>query len=286
MPVDTATHSFTNTAEAPIRVFHSFVEAQSTAFCEHHHTACEITAVLSGSGVYATKETEFDFCTGDIFFFGTNEYHFIKKINENAAFLNIHFEPRCIWSDNFGISNTELIRIFFNREKSIVNKLGNAATVRTILSLMHGIDDEATQKRPEYATMIKIHLTNILVELLRSLGSNSPREAVRQSPVTLHAVETAINYIDQNLESDLTLELISDCAHMSKTYFCSRFKKLNGISAWEYITIKRIERALVLIETTSLTMAEIAARCGYNNTSNFYHAFRKVTGKAPRDYKA
>ena len=72
---------------------------------------------------------------------------------------------------------------------------------------------------------------------------------------------------------------------MSKTYFCRQFKELNGISPWDYITIKRIEQAISYIETTNLTKLEIAAKCGYNNTSNFYHAFKKVTGKNPSDYK-
>ena len=71
---------------------------------------------------------------------------------------------------------------------------------------------------------------------------------------------------------------------MSKTYFSSSFRKLNGISPWEYITIKRIERAIHLIETTSLTKIEIAFKCGFNNASNFYHAFKRVTGKTPADF--
>ena len=140
------------------------------------------------------------------------------------------------------------------------------------------------KKRPEYATMVKIHLLNILVEMLRSLGFELSTEEKSGNPQTMRAVEEAMNYINANLESDLTLEGLSDYAHMSKTYFCSQFKKLNGISPWEYITIKRIEKAIMLIESTSLTKLEIAARCGYNNTSNFYHAFRRITGKTPRDY--
>ena len=99
------------------------------------------------------------------------------------------------------------------------------------------------------------------------------------------ARQELINYIDNNLENELTLDVLSDVAHMSKTYFSCQFRKLNGISPWEYITIKRIERAIEYIETTSMTRLEIALKCGFNNTSNFYHAFKRVTGKTPGDYK-
>ena len=97
-------------------------------------------------------------------------------------------------------------------------------------------------------------------------------------------MEAALEFIDEHIESELCLDTLADVAHMSKTYFCSQFRKMNGISPWEYITIKRIERAILLIETTDLSRLEIALKCGYNNASNFYYAFKKVTGKPPGDY--
>ena len=99
-----------------LTVFHSSVPKDSSVYDEHHHTAFEITMVLCGNGVYSTKSTEFDFKEGDIFFFSTDEYHYIKTLDTNAEFINIHFEPRFIWSDNFGISNKELIKIFFSKK--------------------------------------------------------------------------------------------------------------------------------------------------------------------------
>ena len=72
---------------------------------------------------------------------------------------------------------------------------------------------------------------------------------------------------------------------MSKTYFCTIFKKLNGISPWDYITIKRVEKSVEILKTSQDTVLEIALKCGFNNTANFNRAFKKVTGKVPGDYK-
>ena len=240
--------------------------------------------VLCGSGVYSTKSTEFDFKDGDIFFFSTDEYHYIKTLNTNAEFINIHFEPRFIWSDNFGISNKELIKIFFSKKKKSMNKLEHTS-LQTIRDLIFKIEEEMDTKKPEYETMLKIYLVNILVEIIRSYDGQLSEFDISYTSQTLSYMETALNYIDEHLDSDLTLELLSDVAHMSKTYFCGQFRKLNGISPWEYITIKRIERAITYIKSTDLTKLEIAVKCGYNNTSNFYHAFKRVTGKTPSDYK-
>lgn len=268
-----------------LRVFRSTLPADASMFYEHHHTAFEITMVLSGSGIYATKSTEFPIKGGDIFFFSTDEYHWIKKLDEKTDFLNIHFEPRYIWSENFGISNKELIKIFFNRKKNPHNKLNPEKSSDTVKELMYKIEEEFIKKKAEYEIMQKIHLINILVEMVRSYDGQLEEDEVSCSAESIRCIEKALAYIDENLENDLTLEALAKVANMSKNYFCRRFKKLNGISPWEYITIKRIERAVMYIESTDLTRLEIASKCGYNNTSNFYHAFKKVTGKTPADYK-
>lgn len=267
-------------------VFRSSLPPERSMYSEHHHTAFEITMVLSGSGIYSTKSTEFDFRGGDIFFFSTDEYHWITKLDSRTDFLNIHFEPRFIWSDNFGISNKELMKIFFNRKENPLNKINiENESADVIRELIYKIEKESSEKKQGYETMLKVHLMNILVEMIRSYDGRLAEQEVSYSSQTLHYIEKAINYIDEHLESDLTLEELSDVAHMSKTYFCCQFRKLNGISPWEYITIKRIERAIFYIESTDLTRLEIAVKCGYNNTSNFYYAFKKITGKTPGDYK-
>ncbi len=269
-----------------LTVFRSSLSPKDEDFYEHHHTAFEITMVLDGKGIYATTATEFHFEKGDIFFFSTDEFHWIKKLEKNTEFINIHFEPRFVWSDNFGISETELIKIFLNRKKRPHNKLrDHDGSLESVRILIHKIEKELTEKKQEYQTMIKIHLVNILVEMVRSYSEKLSENEISYSSDSLKYMERALKFIDENLDTDLKLETLSDVAHMSKTYFCGQFKKLNGISPWDYITIKRIEKAITYLESTNLTRLEIALKCGFNNTSNFYHAFKKITGKTPADYK-
>ena len=47
----------------------------------------------------------------------------------------------------------------------------------------------------------------------------------------------------------------------------------------------RIENAQHLLETTDRSILDISGSCGYNNISNFNRAFRRVTGKTPREYR-
>ena len=100
-----------------------------------------------------------------------------------------------------------------------------------------------------------------------------------------HNLKKAMQYIDDNLEKKMTLKEIANIACMSSTYFSSVFKSFNGISPWDYITIKRVENAIELIKTTNMTIIEIAEKCGFSSSSNFYKAFLRVTGKTPKNYE-
>ena len=98
-------------------------------------------------------------------------------------------------------------------------------------------------------------------------------------------MEAALKFIDENLTQKISLEEIANIANMNPTYFSSIFKKLNGISLWEYITAKRVDKAIELLRTTNANKLEIAMDCGFNSSSNFYKAFYHVTGKKPGDFK-
>ena len=62
------------------------------------------------------------------------------------------------------------------------------------------------------------------------------------------------------------------------------FNQINGISPWEYITIKRVEMAINILKTSDMSKLEIAERCGFSSSSNFYKAFLKIIGKHPKDF--
>ena len=86
-------------------------------------------------------------------------------------------------------------------------------------------------------------------------------------------------------ESELSVEKLCEHLHLSPAYFSTLFKRYNGLSPVEYVVHRRIQRAIELIRTTSMNLTDIAMSCGFNNSTNFYKAFRKVTGRTPVSYR-
>ena len=98
-------------------------------------------------------------------------------------------------------------------------------------------------------------------------------------------LNTVLKYIDSHLDCEIRLAQLADIAHVSPAYFSTLFKRFNGLSPVEYIVHKRVQRAVEYIRTTSKSLTEIAMSCGFNNSTNFYKAFRKVTGHTPAYYR-
>jgi len=272
-----------------LKLFHSTVKPGQREYQEHHHTEFEISVFKSGKGIYTVGKKQYDFKKGDVFMFSSDEVHCITDIyaDEPMDLMNIHFEPRFIWSAGNNIFDIKYLKIFFDRNEKFENRLDrNNPATKKIRNLLFDIESEFEKKQPEYELMIKINLLQILVTAIRDYDYvKTDSSSFSAKTQHLYNLEQAMNYIDEHLTTDMDLDSLAKKANMSKTYFSAIFKKLNGISPWDYITIKRIEKAIQLLKTTNKTMLEIALNCGFNNTANFNRAFKKVTGKVPSDYR-
>jgi len=92
-------------------------------------------------------------------------------------------------------------------------------------------------------------------------------------------------YIDQNLDKDLSLAEVAALVNMSESAFSHFFKKRTGLSYINYVNNQRIARACTLLSDTTLSAAEICYDCGFNNKSNFIRIFRKKKNMTPIEYR-
>lgn len=98
-------------------------------------------------------------------------------------------------------------------------------------------------------------------------------------------VADARRYIDEHLESELSVTKLAERFFVSPNYFSRLFKRITGEGCNEYIVKKRIEKSRILLETTTIRAGKIAAMVGYNDTNYFSLAFKKHTGMSPVKYR-
>lgn len=272
------------------QVFRSSAVARRNLIRQHRHTEFEISLILSGSGIYRTENGDYDIRSGDIFLYSTNEYHCISDITPDSGYdcmelLNIHFSPTLLVAD--GITDIDSpLGVFFNRSTAFSNRLtrDNPHT-ETIRELLLKVREECEQKKTCYRTLVRDMIGQILITVTRNYGYTAS-DSTTQFPIRYDEnLRWAVAYINEHFCDQLTLDNIIEVAHMTKTNFLTVFKASYQMTTWDYINIKRIDRAMRLLSSTDLTVIDIATRCGYNNTANFNRIFRKVTGITPKSYR-
>jgi two-component system response regulator YesN len=94
-------------------------------------------------------------------------------------------------------------------------------------------------------------------------------------------ISQAVQYIDQNYAENIALNDLAELVHLSPAYLSRRFHQEQGMPIRNYITLKRMERARYLLQSSNLPVREISEACGFSNISYFYRICKEHTGLSP-----
>lgn len=92
------------------------------------------------------------------------------------------------------------------------------------------------------------------------------------------------DYINENLHREITLKELADTVYFNPTYFVRRFKILWGVSPMKFVLNARINKAKELMLSTTLSVSEIAEKCGFNSIHYFSRTFKNYEGISPSEY--
>ncbi len=92
-------------------------------------------------------------------------------------------------------------------------------------------------------------------------------------------------YLDAHYAEHITLDTLTDLAHMNKYYLAHSFTRYTGFSPIQYLNRRRLEAACQLLCDTDLSVSDIAGSTGFSSQSYFTQAFRKFYGTTPIKYR-
>lgn len=253
----------------------------------HTHHTLEISMILSGKGEYRLQDRVYPVEAGDIVLFNNTEIHGMWSSEEEPLVnMALEFEPRFIWSDPLYSFDQAFLSMFFSRNEHFQHKLDRSnPAYPSIKRQLEEIQTEFQNQLPRYDMIIKAKLLSLLADLLRHYDITQPSDSLTD---TRHHgdMNRVLNYIADHYADPLTLEQLADMLHVSESYFCQLFRKSNGLSPKEYIVKVRTAAAAQQLKETDRSVLDIAENCGFNSPSNFYAAFKRITGKSPNQYRA
>jgi AraC family transcriptional regulator len=126
----------------------------------------------------------------------------------------------------------------------------------------------------------------LAVHLIRHAMGSQPATVHRRGGLPRHKLRAAIEYIEENLDAEISLADLAALVHLSPYHFARLFKASTGLPPHQYVITRRIERAKeLLLGGDELSLAQVAARVGFWDQGHFTRHFRRLVGVTPKRFR-
>lgn len=248
----------------------------------HSHDFIEVIYIVSGRAEHCIDGELYEVERGDVLFINYGCLHSFSS-KDGFSHYNICFSPETVGSSIITRENAPamLSLTAFNelRRDRSCGRIGFCGAERDeIERLLADMQKENREGLPYCKKLIESYMSVLMTKLLRKtvMGNSAPYGGIW---------EELREYIDANLDGELTLSALASKSFYNPSYFSRAFKQKMGMSLTEYVTKKRLELATRLLEREDMPMERIAERCGFADRGAFYHAFQKHLGASPSEYR-
>jgi len=157
--------------------------------------------------------------------------------------------------------------------------------IYTSAGITAGMDLALALVEEDLGRRFALELARVLVMFLKRPGGQSQfsSELISQL-ISPDRLEDLVEWIRDHLDQPLTIEELARRSKMSARNFQRVFTRQCGLPPAKFIERLRVERARVIIEDTSLSMAEIATKSGFDSEQRMRRSFQRVLGINPADH--
>jgi AraC family transcriptional regulator len=194
--------------------------------------------------------------------------------------------------------NPEILQLYIRKsvyERAAEEIFGDAATLvprfaisdplleQLAIAVLNALRDGGTDDRlyiETIAQLIGVHLART-----HSSRARAPREREPLDGLSRVRIRGLLDYIEQHLGEDLSLEALAAEVNLSPLYLVRAFRSAVGQSPHRYVVARRIELARHLLASTTLPIAEISLATGFSSQSHLSNWFRRLVGVSPAVYR-
>lgn len=125
----------------------------------------------------------------------------------------------------------------------------------------------------------------ICIRLAKCYATSKLRVAPQRGGLPLGRLKKILEFIDANLDKNISLSVLADTANMNLYYFAELFRKSMGVSPHQYVLDQRVERAKRLLRDRKLSALDVGLQVGFDHANNFARAFRRLAGVSPTQFR-
>jgi len=209
----------------------------------------------------------------------------VSKPEIEYVVRHIDNHPDLVTSLNFTHDFYEKVRDHFKEE---VRWFFSNRDLQSILVTAHAEIEFIHQRILKQASQqTSLEMDDLVVQLvekvMRTLG-NKPK--IEPLPETLkrhhlNTIESARDYLFQNFAKDISLQQLAEHCCVSLFHFSRIFKSIMNCSPHQYLKAIRLNHAQLLLQSTELSVTEIAFQSGFNSLEHFTTSYKQRFGIVP-----
>ena len=273
---DTCGAAIENAAETKTFGFY-YSESKNQNQEVHIHDCCEIFLCITGGSNFLIDDKVYEISDGDLFLINQFEAHKVVPDDRELFCRHImHVHPSFLYANAVG--DVSLSDCFYSSGKITQISL-TTDEIKKLTALFEAIRTDYGYGDEMYK---KLRALEILLEISRLSSAHHNHHSKEFSHKT---IRLAIDYINQNYSSELTLEAVAKNAFVSPNQLSRLFNRYCGTTVTKYIISKRITEAKKLL-ASGRSVTETAFMCGFNDYANFIRTFKKAVGIPPGKYGA
>ena len=248
--------------------------AQNSMFKLHNHTTYEIYMYISGDSRFHVEGSVFDLAPYDILFVCPDEMHRVWH-NSEAMYNRVIFNVPRAYFEKYNITAYEekLRANSANKNCKISGKDTVKSGIKDIVSkLINCLSNGETLNSPI--------VNSLFIELLYTMCNIDTFDTIKSRD---HKVQDAIDYININFRSPITLDDVSENIFKSKNHLCRMFKNATGYTVNGYINHRRLMFVDELVRTGNHNLKEASMLAGFGSYTNFYRLYKKENRISPKE---
>ena len=248
------------------------------------HDYYEIFRVAQGHFYCSVEGREYSLSPGDIILILPGERHIpvLRSSDGEYALQLIRFEREYL-TGKF----PDILNVFDKKpvgERSYIPaSLASKYAVDIIFSQLHEYSVSDKDEAETVLCLCSLVLVTKISEVLKYEYSSDVTGASGELRLKKN-IKKITDYINENITASINLDGIANYLYLDKSYVCRLFKRETGLTINTYINMTRIAMAKQMISDGVLPR-DVYTRCGYNDYSTFYRAFRRHAGITPEEFK-
>lgn len=165
---------------------------------------------------------------------------------------------------------------FENTSKKIGNEI-------TFLLKMFMDETRNLQTGSEFILQNIINL--IAMNLLRQVKSNIPIIVTKKDYFERENISRAISYLNEEYNSEFSLEDVARIANLSQYHFIRTFKSVTGKTPYDYLLDIKIDKSKILLKIKKYSITDVCFMCGFNSLGHFSTVFKRKVGILPSQFR-